>query len=77
MIKGKGGLPAGQKQPSILWSSQSELVSESVQVAIHGEPLSSYTMFKGHVLAIREINVVLYVCIQNKLNDSSTFASGK
>ena len=52
-------------------------MSECVQVAMHGEPLSSYTMLKGHVLAIREINVVLYVCIQNKLNDCSTLAFGK
>ena len=35
-------------------------MSETVQLAMHGEPLSSYTMLKGHILAVREIKV-LYV----------------
>ena len=38
----------------MLWSSQSELVFESVQVAMQGELFSSYTMLKGYVRAARE-----------------------
>lgn len=45
--------PDGQKQPSILCSSHSELVSVCVHVSRQGEPLSEYSMLKGQVTAKR------------------------
>lgn len=43
--------PGGQKQPSIMWSSHSELVSVFEHVSIHGDPLSENSMLKGHFTA--------------------------
>lgn len=45
--------PGGQKQPSILWSSQTKLVSGNLQVLMQGDPYSSYTIVGGQCLAAK------------------------
>lgn len=45
--------PGGQKQPSMLWSSQTKLVSGNLQVSMQGDPYSSYTIVGGQCLAAK------------------------